>query len=104
MIQQESQQIEVREAVKIARDYLKYVYDGEELANLLLEEVEFEEETNHWLITFGFDTPNPNFPDRSPSPSFSVAKERQHAFVRHYKRVMLDAVTGKPQAIKIREV
>lgn len=48
--------VDVKQAVRTAKAYLLDVYDTPELPNLLLEEVEFSDAENAWLVTFSFTT------------------------------------------------
>ena len=49
--------MEVRDAVRIAKEYVTTVFDVEQVRNLGLEEVVFEEEGRVWAITVGFSRP-----------------------------------------------
>jgi hypothetical protein len=97
--------IDVKSAVKIARDYLTDFYP-EGLSNLMLEEVELSNDEQYWLITFGFDT------DRLAAEPLAdvLTKVRPAAdylrpkYVRDYKIIKLRAEDGKPVSMKIREV
>ena len=46
--------MDVKEAVKTAKEYLTDLYQGEEITNVGLEEVVFEDRSNSWKITIGF--------------------------------------------------
>jgi hypothetical protein len=46
--------MEVREAVAAAKTYLAQVFDGEEIEDLRLEEVEYDDSRGRWLVTLGF--------------------------------------------------
>ncbi|MFW5845972.1 MAG: hypothetical protein ACOCXJ_07080 [Planctomycetota bacterium] len=45
--------IDVKEAVRLATDYIKDLYDERELEDLTLEEVELSEDEQWWLVTLG---------------------------------------------------
>ena len=49
--------MDVKEAVKTAKEYLTDLYDGEQITNVGLEEVVFEDGSNSWKITIGFSRP-----------------------------------------------
>ena len=49
--------MDVKEAVKRAKEYLTDLYQGEEITNVGLEEVVFEDRSNSWKITIGFSRP-----------------------------------------------
>lgn len=100
MVQHEAQDkagIDVREAIRIARDYIVHLYE-EPLPNLMLEEVTVDDDGNYWYITFGFDTDRP----RSDVPSMFT--NAQPKYVRAYKLITVRASDGKVMSMKIREV
>jgi hypothetical protein len=49
--------MEVKEAVRIAKDYVKDVFADEEVTNLGLDETEHDSGTGQWHITVGFSRP-----------------------------------------------
>jgi hypothetical protein len=49
--------MEVREAVKSAKDWVRDVMKEEQPVNLGLEEVEFDDKSRVWKITLGFSRP-----------------------------------------------
>jgi hypothetical protein len=49
--------MEVKEAVRIAKDYVKDVFADEEVTNLGLDETEHDSATGQWHITVGFSRP-----------------------------------------------
>ncbi len=49
--------MDVKEAVQTAKDYLTDLYEGEQITNVGLEEVVFENLSNSWKITIGFSRP-----------------------------------------------
>jgi hypothetical protein len=87
--------IGVKLAVEKAMGYVRDLYQGERLRDLLLEEVELSEKQNQWLVTIGFSLPKEE-PVAIISPSRPLA--------RHYKVVHVDAETGEPLSMKIRDV
>ncbi len=86
--------MDVREAVQIAKDYIKKVYEGEEIRNLGLEEVEIDDETDDWLITLGFSRKW----DYPRSNGLSDAPETKRA----YKTVRIKADSGEVVSVKDR--
>ncbi len=93
-------QVSVKDAVKVAIDYVQDLYADSNLRNLLLEEVEFSEVTNQWLVTVGFSLPETN----EESTSLIMPSKRSLALSRRYKVVKIDATTGKPVSMKIRTI
>ena len=49
--------MEVKEAAQMAKEYLIDLFAGEEITNVGLEEVEFDNMSNDWKITIGFSRP-----------------------------------------------
>lgn len=47
----------VKEAVALAKNYLADVFVDEQISNLGLEEIEYSDEDDAWLITLGFSRP-----------------------------------------------
>jgi hypothetical protein len=92
--------IDVKQAVKIASDYIRDVYDGEMLPGLLLEEVDFSDEEQAWLITLGFDTNRPVQPPEEPS----YISRPLPKYERVYKIIKVNGLTGAVQSMKIREI
>jgi hypothetical protein len=56
-ISEEQAAIGVKEAVRIAQQYMDDLYGEAHLPNVILEEVEFSDDEEFLLITFGFDRP-----------------------------------------------
>lgn len=83
-------------AVK-AINFVNQLYQGKKIKDILVEEVEFSELTNQWLITIGF-TINKVKDDSSSL----ILPEREST--RKYKIVHIDAQSGKAISMKIREI
>ncbi len=49
--------MDVKEAVRTAKDYIAELFDGEEITFVGLEEVVYNEDSNNWKITIGFSRP-----------------------------------------------
>ena len=49
--------MDVKEAVQTAKEYLLDLFEGEQITNVGLEEVVFEELSDCWKITIGFSRP-----------------------------------------------
>ncbi|MCI5221614.1 MAG: hypothetical protein D3924_02760 [Candidatus Electrothrix sp. AR4] len=48
--------IELYDAVKIAKTQAQQLFEGQTLPHLMLEEVEFDEKEQAWLIRLGYDS------------------------------------------------
>ncbi|XCN73208.1 MAG: hypothetical protein Q3M24_00135 [Candidatus Electrothrix aestuarii] len=49
--------MKVKEAVKLAKEHILDLFAEEDIRNLGLEEVEFDEEAKEWVVTLGFSRP-----------------------------------------------
>lgn len=91
--------IDVKAAVQCAKDAAKdFLSEDAALEDLLLEEVEFNEAENTWLITLGFNVINKN---AMRGLGAAIAGNQ---YIRKYKAFSIDADSGKVKAMKIREV
>jgi hypothetical protein len=96
-MEQTSTPVTVQKAVSNAMSYVRNLYSSEHIDDLLLEEVEFSESTEQWLVTIGFTILK--IADNSTPLMFA-----KRNLVRHYKVIHVDAQTGKPVSMKIREM
>ena len=94
--------LDVKQAVKTATTAVLNFYDTEELKELLLEEVEFDEDNQQWKITLGFYVPNKNPPKNELFALAAAADERKYD--RKYKIFAIDAESGNVISMKIREL
>jgi len=94
-----------REAVQAALDYMRSVY-SQELQDLALEEIEQSDDGKCWLVTLGFWQPKPKTPlDKEIEKQRGLVLTLPAAEVmRVYKVVSVDAASGKPYSMKIREL
>ncbi len=93
--------IDVKQAVSVAAAYFADLYADQSYSSVLLEEVEYNEDDNVWLITLGY----------SPSLTLLDAVEKSltplsalNPKERKYKIFRIDAKTGKVLSMKIRTV
>ena len=49
--------MDVKQAVQMVKQYVVNLYSEEDIINVGLEEVEFDEISNQWRITIGFSRP-----------------------------------------------
>lgn len=89
--------MDVKEAVALARQYLKEVFAEEKIVNLGLEEVEYDDAQHLWSITLGFSRP---WDDNSQG---RVATFLGTPIKREYKVVKIDDRDKRGIAIKNRE-
>ncbi len=98
--------IDVKEAVKIARNFATEIYQDEEVSNIGLEEVNFDEETKQWAVTIGFDTNRKKVsrPNKPLSIIGNLNNEVSEEPIRAYKVIRLDAEKGKFKGMTMRQV
>ncbi len=99
MLSQEAR-LPVKNAVSAAIAYVKELYEGVALRDVLLEEIEYSNATDKWLVTIGFSLPETK--EVSSPVIFPVKTSRELS--RRYKTVVIDAVSGTPDSMKIRDV
>jgi hypothetical protein len=92
--------VSVKRAVVTAINYVEDLYANRKLRDLMLEEVEFSEAANQWLITVGFSLPEP----KEETEPLIIPSQTTRALSRRYKVVSIDAATGKPISMKIRAI
>ncbi|PZV26062.1 MAG: hypothetical protein DCF12_11640 [Snowella sp.] len=86
--------IPLKTAVSNAMHFISGLYEIGQIRELLVEEVEFSEQTNQWLITIGFT--------QNRVKDSVILPEREAD--RKYKIVHIDAQSGEPISMKIREI
>jgi hypothetical protein len=99
MLSQENR-VPVKIAVAAAFTFVKELYEGISLRDLLLEEIEYSDASDKRLVTIGFSLPETK--EVSTSVIFPSKTSREPS--RRYKTVIIDAVSGKPDSMKIRTV
>lgn len=91
--------IDVKEAVKIATDYLRQLYEPAELQDILLEEVALSDDEKYWYVTLGFSRP---VPSTDPMRVLTENILNQKKYQREYKVFQIDSATGQVRSMKIR--
>lgn len=95
-------EIDVKEAVGIALEYIKQLYENQEqLRDLRLEEVELIEDNGSepfWFVTLGFE--RPSLEPASALAQFVIPGNKYH---RVFKTFHIDAKSRKVKAMKIRK-
>ncbi len=87
--------MDVKEAVRTAKEYIVDLFDGEDIDFVGLEEVMFDDESVQWLITIGFSRPW----DR---PKTLSAALREEPLRRSYKGIRINDSDGKTVSVKDR--
>lgn len=88
--------IGVKEAVKIATNYLATLYEGTDLRDVLLEEVKLSDDDRYWLVTLGFSRPVPTNPYLAAMGTEDLKRE--------YKIFEISTETGDVRSMQIRQV
>ncbi|MBF0202651.1 MAG: hypothetical protein HQK66_15385 [Desulfamplus sp.] len=94
--------MEVKNAVMAAMNAAQEFYDGKELLDLSLEEVELTDDEKYWLITLGFDFPIKKTPANQIVNPIMTAFGKD--YIRKYKIFKVDAMNGEVKSMKIREI
>ncbi len=92
----QSEMMGVKEAVRIAADYLASLYEGKDLRDVLLEEVRLSDDGQYWLVTMGFS--------RKVLKSMFLEELGSEDFKREYKVFEVSAETGEVRSMSIRQV
>jgi hypothetical protein len=101
-------EIDVKQAVSLAKDFAAKIYKNEKIARLGLEAVERTEDGKHWLVTLGFSRPwsqaKPRKQEAFKTPleqALSYSREPQPD--REYKVFRVDAESGAVVSVEMFE-
>ena len=92
--------VPVKIAVAAAIAYVKELYEDISLRDLLLEEIEYSDASDKWLVTIGFSLPE----IKDVPTSVILPSKTSRELSRRYKTVIIGAVSGTPDSMKIRTV
>jgi len=92
--------MDVKEAIQSAKHFVDDLFASESITHLGLEEVVFDEESNHWKITVGFFRPWDRKED-SVNPFFERTHEEYRR--RTFKTVWIDDANGRPVSLTDRQ-
>lgn len=99
-----------KEAVAAAKTYVEEMFADEQITDLGLEEVEFEDATNCWRITVGFSRPqiaetyNKNPFNELRKGGSLIEMMREKALSRSYKVVTINDNSAQVVSVKNREL
>ena len=92
-----------KEAVAEAKSWIADVFAAENISDIRLEEIRFDDAKHHWLITIGFARPAPDS-ELSPLQRLSQPNLAQPPRLRtSYKVVRIDDDSGQIRAVENRE-
>ncbi len=73
--------MDVKEAVRLAKSYVADLFEAEQITNVGLEEIEFDEMSNCWNVTIGFSRPWEQsgplataLAEKSPARSYKIVR------------------------------
>jgi hypothetical protein len=90
--------MDVKQAVEMAKNHIKDLFENEGISNLGLEEVDFDDQTSVWYVTIGFSRPWDK-----PAEGLVALAQKLATPVRSYKVVRIDDISGKVRSVKNRE-
>jgi len=90
--------MDVKEAVRKAKEYTKDLFAEEKAENIGLEEVEYDEVTANWIVTVGFSRPWDK-----PAGALGNLAQQLSIPTRSYKVVRIADQTGDVLSVKNRE-
>ncbi|MGP5076184.1 hypothetical protein [Psychrobacter celer] len=100
--------IKVTEAVKLARQFAADLFAGEDIKNLGLEEVVFDDDSREWRITLGYDSHRVKTTETAPNPYSAVSaiipSNIEKETLREYKTFRIGADDGSFKGMLIRDV
>ena len=88
--------IQITEAVESAVQYMKALYPGRQIGDVLLEEVELSDDDKVWTVTISFLL--------SETALMAVLKGRPTPTGRLYKEFRIRTDTGEVRSMKIRKI
>ncbi len=95
MSQAEHNEVDVKNAVKIAKEYIQESFSSDNVKNIGLEEISFDEVSNCWDITIGFSRPWDNPPINNHPTMATLNILFPENLPRTYKTVTVSAIDGK---------
>jgi len=92
-------EIDVKEAVRLAKEFAERIYENERISQLGLEAVERTEDGRYWRVTLGFTRPWATPPPAPKTGASMTPLERalsasQESKGREYKVFQVDARSG----------
>ncbi len=94
--------MDVKEAVRTAKEYLADLFVDEEVVNIGLEEVVFDDATNRWSITIGFSRPWDHAGQRRQHALITTLSETTAPRARSYKVLRINGETRQVESLRDR--
>jgi len=95
--------MDVKEAVNMAKEYVKDLFASEGIFDIGLEEVEYDESVKCWNVTIGFSRPWDKPVYGTVAEKIAALAERTTSPKRSYKVVRIDNDFRRVLALKNRE-
>jgi hypothetical protein len=98
-------EIDVKQAVQLAKDFASDIFKPEKISRLGLEGVERTEDGKYWRITLGFSRPwsGKTKSKTAASPLDKILPRPEQQLDREYKVFSVDTSSGEVVAIKMFE-
>jgi hypothetical protein len=96
--------IAMQDAVRIAKTQAQQLFEGDDMAHLMLEEVDFDEAKQVWLVTLGYDSHQVIKTTKGGLPLFPSTETTEEKRLRIYKTFQIDASDGRLISMKMRDV
>lgn len=91
--------MEVKEAVRVAKEYVGDLFSEEPIEDVGLEEVDFDDASNEWRVTVGFSRP---WSGKAQMGNGFMAALAPRPTGRAYKVVRIDDEQGRVTSLKDR--
>lgn len=97
--------IDVKEAVRLAKDFAANLLEAEKVSRLGLEAVERSEDGRYWLVTLGFSRPwdYPKYRRRPRTALDDILPSADSEPDREYKVFKVDAESGEVVGMQVFE-
>ena len=95
--------MDVKQAMRIAREYVEQVYADTQIRDVMLEEVSTSEDGSKWYVTIGFTRPELQLKPRLGDTA-ETALLVGRPLERDYKQVTVDDETGEVVSMQIRSL
>lgn len=99
----------MKEAVIQAKSYAKELYDDEDIEDLSLEEIDFDDTSDKWRVTLGYNIKRHSFEKNLNSPiselinPFNQNQDSKIKTIREYKIFEINANNGNLIKMTIRK-
>jgi len=96
--------MDAKEAVRLAKDYVKDIFVEEQITNVGLEEIKFNDDQDCWEITVGFSRPWDYYARNLFEDVHSSFEKQRRPKTRSFKVVNIDASNAKVLSVRNHEL